>query len=186
VVSSDKLCVQEVPDDVPLCPCVSHTIAIRRIFIETDMQGGAALFYKPSIGALSQYAWDKTEVGPEIGVAVESRECAAGRSERDLKNGHPRCPGVNELQVHQIELEMQNEELRRAQLDLVSAVERYSDLYEFAPSVTSRWIREVSSSRQTLRLKACWFRAREELNDSSILRFADNARVLCALAGRLR
>jgi PAS domain S-box-containing protein len=40
---------------------------------------------------------------------------------------------VHELQVHQIELEMQNEELKRAKLESEDALAKYSDLFDFAP-----------------------------------------------------
>ena len=40
---------------------------------------------------------------------------------------------IHELRTHQVELEIQNEELRRAQADLSDALRRYSDLYDFAP-----------------------------------------------------
>ncbi len=40
---------------------------------------------------------------------------------------------VHELEVHQIELEMQNEELGRAREELERQVAKYSDLYNFAP-----------------------------------------------------
>ena len=40
---------------------------------------------------------------------------------------------IQDLGTHQIELEMQNEELRRSQADLETSRSRYADLYDFAP-----------------------------------------------------
>ena len=40
---------------------------------------------------------------------------------------------VHELQVHQIELEMQNDALRQSQISLEEANRKYSDFYDFAP-----------------------------------------------------
>jgi len=40
---------------------------------------------------------------------------------------------LHELQVHQIELEMQNEELRRANETAETALRKYTMLYDFAP-----------------------------------------------------
>ncbi|MCK7504513.1 MAG: hypothetical protein MZV70_10800 [Desulfobacterales bacterium] len=41
---------------------------------------------------------------------------------------------LHELQVHQIELEMQNEELLQARAEIEASLEKYSDLYDFAPA----------------------------------------------------
>src|SRR5215831_13586717 len=48
-------------------------------------------------------------------------------SSAELKNA------IHELHVHQIELEMQNEQLRITQGELEEARERYVELYDFAP-----------------------------------------------------
>ena len=41
---------------------------------------------------------------------------------------------LHELEVHQIELELQNAELRQARDELEVALENYTDLYDFAPA----------------------------------------------------
>ncbi|MEO6974937.1 MAG: ATP-binding protein [Gallionella sp.] len=40
---------------------------------------------------------------------------------------------LQQLQVHQIELEMQNEELRLARIEIEEGLQQYTDLYDFAP-----------------------------------------------------
>ncbi len=40
---------------------------------------------------------------------------------------------IYELQVHQIELEVQNDQLRRAQAEIEESRQKYADLYDFAP-----------------------------------------------------
>jgi formate hydrogenlyase transcriptional activator len=40
---------------------------------------------------------------------------------------------IEDLQMHQVELEMQNQELQRSQLELLEVRDNYSDLYDFAP-----------------------------------------------------
>ena len=51
---------------------------------------------------------------------------------KKLSDEEVRCL-AHELQVHQIELEMQNEELHKAQLQVEELLRKYSDLYNFAP-----------------------------------------------------
>ena len=64
------------------------------------------------------------------------------RAEASLQSEAPDLQGlsldeinvlVHELQVHQIELEMQNDELRRGQIALEEANNKYSHFYDFAP-----------------------------------------------------
>jgi PAS domain S-box-containing protein len=74
---------------------------------------------------------------------AELRRRAEGRLSDQRKSQRPK-PGdqkseadtvraLHELQVHQIELEMQNEELKEARVKMEALLEKYTDLYDFAP-----------------------------------------------------
>ena len=60
------------------------------------------------------------------------------QTSRPSKSDHPKSEAaalrqLHELEVHQIELEMQNEELTEARAKMEILKEKYSDLYDFAP-----------------------------------------------------
>ena len=59
------------------------------------------------------------------------REAGAGNHIPAVGNDTQRL--FHELQVHQIELELQNEELNHANAVANAALEKYTDLYDFAP-----------------------------------------------------
>jgi PAS domain S-box-containing protein len=60
-------------------------------------------------------------------VLAKQKERLQELSSTDLKKL------VHELGTHQIELEMQNDELRRAQVEIETSRARYADLYDFSP-----------------------------------------------------
>jgi signal transduction histidine kinase len=62
------------------------------------------------------------------------KKLRAERAEKSLVRSSPDTQRlVQELQVHQIELEMQNAELLRARLEGEAALNRFTELYDFAP-----------------------------------------------------
>jgi len=80
----------------------------------------------------------RIEKGKSPLTAAELRRSAEERLEE--VRGKPCLNGidddsrlVHELHVHQIELEIQNAELRQARDELETLIEKYSDLYDFAP-----------------------------------------------------
>ena len=68
----------------------------------------------------------------ELRTRAEAMLEAQGEDVSDLSPEEVRNL-VHELRTHEIELELQNEELRMAQVDLAESRDRYSNLYEFAP-----------------------------------------------------
>lgn len=72
---------------------------------------------------------------PLAAAELRARAEAAHRAQAAAAPLSPEAaqPFLHELQVHQIELEMQNEELRRAQHELALSRARYFDLYDLAP-----------------------------------------------------
>ena len=72
--------------------------------------------------------------GCDLRLQAEERlKDSGGAQVRSTKEEIDNLALVHELQVHQIELEMQNEELKRARLEAEDALMKYSDLYDFAP-----------------------------------------------------
>jgi PAS domain S-box-containing protein len=62
-----------------------------------------------------------------------AEERLAERADRALLSPEDPRRLVHELEVHQVELEMQNEELRAARLEIEEGLQRYTELFDFAP-----------------------------------------------------
>jgi formate hydrogenlyase transcriptional activator len=76
--------------------------------------------------------------GQEAELRRKAEKIARGKAAQSSKVLETLSPEemrqtLHELQVHQIELEMQNDELRRAQVELDAVRSRYFDLYDLAP-----------------------------------------------------
>ncbi len=70
----------------------------------------------------------------ELRRRAELRLNGSGTKPAADQNAAENARQLHELQVHQIELEMQNAELQKARNELETALENYTDLYDFAPA----------------------------------------------------
>lgn len=85
----------------------------------------------------------------------ELRRCAEERLKKITSVAPPLTEAesqqlIHELQVHQIELELQNEELIQTRAQLEQSLEKYTDLYDFAP--ISYFLLAADSTIQELNL----------------------------------
>ena len=71
--------------------------------------------------------WDALRERAERRLTTAGRQDIAQMSTEDI------AVVMHDLETHRIELEMQNEELRQAQVSLVEARDQYAELYDFAP-----------------------------------------------------
>ncbi len=70
--------------------------------------------------------------GSDLRAAAEEKLGKSLDAPQELKYQTPEDI-IHELRVHKVELEMQNEELKRIQLVLEASTNKYQDLYDFAP-----------------------------------------------------
>ncbi|HLK38922.1 MAG TPA: ATP-binding protein [Polyangiaceae bacterium] len=117
----------------------------------------------------------------EVASPVELRRRAEGRLRERAERaaGRPASAAdaklVHELQVHQVELEMQNEELLRSRAELEASLERYSELYDFAPTGYFTLARDVAIRQVNLTGARMLGVPRSELVDRRFGLFVDAA-----------
>jgi PAS domain S-box-containing protein len=82
---------------------------------------------------------------------------------------------IHDLQVHQIELEMQNRELQESQQALEASRSRYADLYDFAPAAYVTVDERCTILEANLTAAKILGIARSQLTGMSLLRFVERA-----------
>jgi hypothetical protein len=76
---------------------------------------------------------ERAPISPELRRLAEERlNQRAGKGEVEQPSAKDAQRLVYELQVHQIELELQNEELERTRGQLETGLQSYSELHDFA------------------------------------------------------
>jgi len=116
-----------------------------------------------------------------VKIDAEALRAEAERRFAEKERSAPKLSAVDtlsfqhELGVHQIELEMQNEELRRTQNELERSREKYLDLYDLAPVGYAVLNDKGLIQEANLTLTSCLGVTRNALVGSPLRRFVDPA-----------
>ena len=112
----------------------------------------------------------KEKVNPSLRAEAEGRLAQTAGAFPEMKEKTPE-ELIHELRVHQIELEMQNEELRKARLALEETRDKYIDLYDFAPVGYFTFTREALIKEVNLTGAALLGVERQKLINARFRRF---------------
>jgi PAS domain-containing protein len=88
----------------------------------------------PSPADAPRAAGPASRSAAELRCRAEARLKGQRTEDRGPRTELERARLVHELELHQIELEMQNEELQQARAEVDTLLARYTDLYDFAPT----------------------------------------------------
>ncbi len=94
---------------------------------------------------------DAAELRRRAEARLSEKQQNQGLPAGDQRTAHDTQRLVQELQIHQVELEIQNEQLGQARADTQEALECYTDLYEFAPSAYLTLSRERKQAEEEIR-----------------------------------
>jgi len=97
----------------------------------TDKTGKTGNEPGPSAGSHTSTSSDAADLRR---IAEERLQAREQTPQSGIRNPESEQRLVHELQVHQIELEMQNEELQQARTRTDGLLAQYTDLYDFAPA----------------------------------------------------
>ncbi|HEY3278585.1 MAG TPA: ATP-binding protein [Syntrophorhabdaceae bacterium] len=74
---------------------------------------------------------DASRSADDRGLRQKAEQCLSGKQSNE-RSGDPAAL-IHELEVHEIELEMQNDELQKSHLEVEASREKYFELYDLAP-----------------------------------------------------
>jgi PAS domain S-box-containing protein len=114
----------------PIDNLMCLNLPINQELSNTEKQSSVRNGYEMTMNfKINKKTWSEAELRRSAEEQLILKTIAVGTAQADENTVRL----LQELQVHQIELEMQNEELRHSRQEAEELLEKYTDLYDFAP-----------------------------------------------------